>query len=187
MRLIEAILEFLGEIAWPIAAIVIGLKFKKELAALLIRLKRGKLGSAEFEFERYVDAVDAETEIPRMPDVEAISPKAAIRATVDPRGAIVGAWIEVEEALLNLIQNRELSEPAVHSKSRGLVSAINAVQRAQVLDSSWVALFHDLRVMRNEAAHSTEFTPPPESVIKYVQLAKELTNAMRTAADQKNG
>lgn len=181
-KLIEAVFKLLGSIAWPMAAVYIAFIFRKELAALLTRLKKGKWGSAEFEFENYVRTVDAEADIPRTPENERISPSAAARASSDPRGAIVTAWIEVEDALFSLVRNRELSEPVSATRpSRSTVWAIRAVQKAQVLDASWIALFHDLRAMRNEAAHSTDFSPPPDAVIKYVRLAKVLTAAMRAA------
>lgn len=182
-RLIEAVFKLLGSIAWPIAAVYIAFIFRKELAALLARLKKGKWGSAEFEFENYVRAVDAEADIPRTAENESISPSAAARASSDPRGAIVTAWIEVEDALFSLVRSRDLSEPVSATRpSRSTVWAIRAVQKAQALDATWIALFHDLRAMRNEAAHSTDFSPPPDAVIKYVQLAKELTAAMRAAS-----
>ncbi|WP_341679619.1 hypothetical protein [Comamonas thiooxydans] len=62
-----------------------------------------------------------------------------------------------------------------------MISAIREVQKAEVLDANWIALFHDLRVMRNEAAHAIDFTPAQDVVIRYVQLAKELAAAIRKA------
>lgn len=182
MRLIEELFKLMGNLAWPIAAVLIASYFKRELAALLARLKRGKWGDAEFEFENYVREVDAEADIPRAPGEDSISPAAASRASTDPRGAIVSAWVEVEDALFSLVRSRNLSL-STPRQSRSTISAIRAVQKAQALDSNWVALFHDLRTLRNEAAHSTDFSPPPDAVIKYVQLAKELVNAMHEAAN----
>lgn len=181
-KVLDAIAKLLSSVAWPIAAVFIAFFFKKELAALLARLKKGKWGAAEFEFENYVREVDAEADIPRTPEAESISPSAAARASEDPRGAIVSAWIEVEDALFDLVRVRQLSEPASSPKARSSVWAIRAAQKAQALDPTWVALFQDLRAMRNEAAHSADFSPTPEAVIKYVQLAKELTNAIRVAS-----
>lgn len=184
MRFIEEIFKLIGNLAWPIAAVLIASFFKKELAALLARLKKGKWGDAEFEFENYVREVDAEADIPRVPEEESISPAAAARASTDPRGAIVSAWVEVEDALFNLVRNRDLPQAMPTPRQpKNTISAIRAVQKAQALDSNWVALFHDLRTLRNEAAHSTDFSPPPDAVIKYVQLAKELVNAMHAAAN----
>lgn len=183
LRFIEEIVKLVGNIAWPAAAMAIAFFFKKELTTLLARLKKGKWGDAEFEFENYVREVDAETDIPRTNEEDKISVSAAARASVDPRGAIVGAWIEVEDALFSLVTRRGLLEGSSSSRPvKSPVSAIRSVQKAQALDSRWIALFHDLRALRNEAAHSTDFSPPPESVMTYVQLAKELVQAMRLAA-----
>ena len=183
IRLIEEFVKLIGVLAWPIAAVVIALFFKKELASLMSRVKKGKWGDAELEFENYVRDVDAEADIPRAPAAETISPEAAVRASTDPRGAILGAWIAVEDALFDLVRSLDLPvSSSSTSQAKNSMAAIRAAQKAQVLDAKWISLFHDLRMLRNEAAHSNHFSPDPESVITYVQLAKELTTAVRTAA-----
>lgn len=178
ITLLEAIFKFFGSVAWPIAAVLIASAFRAELAALLARLKKGKWGSAEVEFEAYLRAVDAEADIPRTPEAENISPSAFKHASLDPRGAIVYAWIDVENALFELLRTLN---PQTTRSTNNPISAIREVQRAEVLDAKWIALFHDLRAMRNEAAHAIDFTPAQDVVIKYVQLAKELAAAIRKA------
>jgi hypothetical protein len=167
--------------------VIVATYFKKELANLLSRLKKGRWGDAEVEFENYVREVNAEVDIPRASESESISPEATAYASKDPRGSILGAWIAVEEVLFDLV--RKIEGPIVVSSStpsrspRRLTSAaaIRVLQSAEVLDTNWISLFHDLRSLRNEAAHSADFEPSPDSVITYLRLAKELTNAMRSA------
>lgn len=183
IKLIEEFFKLLGSLAWPIAAVVIASYFKKELAGLLSRLRKGKWGNAEFEFEKYMQEVEAEIDIPRDNDVENISPAAATSASTDPRGTIVSSWIGIEDALFNLVRARDLDLSYPGGKqTRNSASAIRAVQKAELLNNNWIALFHDLRLLRNEAAHSADFSPPPGAVIKYVQLSKELVNAIHMAA-----
>lgn len=181
-KIIDAIAKLFASLAWPIAAIVIAHQFRKELAALLSRVKRGKLGSAELEFADYVNEVEEVSDIPRTPEGERISASTMAYASNNPRAAILTSWLEVESALNSLVKLRQLSTISTRT-SKGILPAIRAVQKAELLDSNYVALFHDLRVMRNEAAHAIDFDPPADSVIKYAQLANELTNAIRKAAD----
>lgn len=182
IQFFEQLIKLISAIAWPAAAIVIAFYFKKELAALMARLKKGKVAGTEFEFENYVREVNAEADIPRADEAESISPAAAAQAGTDPRGAILGAWISVEEALFDLVKRRDLSEVGTSPRApKNVVSAIRAIQKANLLDSRWIALFQDLRVLRNEAAHSNEFSPPPDSIMTYVQLSKELVGAIRNA------
>ncbi len=182
-KLIDAISKLLSSVLWPLLGAFVAYLLRKELAALLSRLKRGKWGSAEFEFENYVREVDAAAEIPRTVEGERVSATATDRASNDPRGAILSSWIEVEDNLSSLVERRGLNKNSSNrSRPSSPISAIREVQRAEVLDASYVALFHDLRVMRNEAAHSNEFSPSPSAVLKYIRLAKELATAMRSAS-----
>jgi hypothetical protein len=189
IRFLEEIVKLIGSLAWPIAAVTIASYFKKEIANLLSRLKKGRWGDAEVEFENHVREVDSGIDIPRDEDSESISPEAAVRASTDPRGAIVGAWIAVEEALFELVKRIDrpfaISDSSSFRSQRRMTStaAIRAVQSAGVLDTNWISLFFELRELRNEAAHSPDFEPSPQSVITYVRLAKELTNAIRTASN----
>lgn len=185
LKFFEEIVKLLGSFSWPIAAVLIASFFKKELATLLTRLKKGKLGSAEFEFDAYVREIDAEADFPRTSETESMSPSAALRASTDPRGAVISAWLEVEDELFKLVGRSDVAgnmQPQKHTKNS--VWAIRVVQKARMLDANWIALFHDLRSLRNEAAHLVDFSPSPEAVFKYVQLAKELSTAMRLATPE---
>jgi hypothetical protein len=176
-------LTFIAEIvkacAWPIAAISIALIFRQQIRALLQRLKKGKLGSAEFEFEETVKAL--RDEAPRLPQqAQAGAPNVAL-ATTNPRAAVLEAWLEVEAAADRLVRARNLPIP---STSGSPVATIRAIERAQLVDSVQVALFNDLRALRNQAVHDAEFTPSTESVLGYVRLANDLRDSFNRAANE---
>lgn len=96
VRVLEALFKLLSSLAWPLAAYLIARHFRAELAALLARLKRLKAGSAEAEFERGVDEVSQETEIAPVDQEPDVSAHSVSVAAADPRGSILGAWLEVE-------------------------------------------------------------------------------------------
>lgn len=60
--------------------------------------------------------------------------------------------------------------------------AIRILQKSEILDPVWISLFDDLRRLRNDAAHSAEFSPSQEAVMKYIQLANDLIAAMKKAS-----
>jgi len=180
-KLLEAIAKILSSIAWPIAAVFIAHYFKKELAILLARLKRLKAGAAEAEFADQLRETEEEVEIERTPDAQAVTPAAIEGAAANPRGTILSAWLEVEAAIQWLHEVKGLARPAVRP-IRGVLPLMREIQRAEILDFNYVALFHDLRSLRNNAVHDPDFNPPAESVVHYVQLARELTSALKKAA-----
>lgn len=158
-ELLDALAKLFTALAWPVAAVFIVRQLRTEITGLLSRLKRGKVGGAEFEFADYVRAAEEEADIQRTPETQAVDSSAVAKASNDPRGTILSAWLDVEAALNSLIETKKLAEGYTRIANRNLTS-IRLVQRAELLSANYVGLFHDLRVMRNEAAHATDFSPP---------------------------
>lgn len=68
MDLLTFIAELFKAIAWPIVTLVVALLFRQQIIALLARLRKGKLGSTEFEFEQEVKALREQVpELPKPP------------------------------------------------------------------------------------------------------------------------
>lgn len=148
------------------------------IAQLLSRLKRGKVGGTELEFADFVVDAETQADIPLTEESKVIDTTEVAKASSDPRGVILSAWLDVEAALNSLVETNKLAEGYSRITKRNL-TAIRLVQQAELLSANYVGLFHDLRAMRNEAAHAADFAPPPDSVIRYVQLARELAAALR--------
>ena len=185
-RLLEAIAKVLASIAWPIAAVTIAYNFKKELAALLTRLKKFKAGAAEAEFSELLRETEEDVDIVRTPEAQAITPEVIEGAATNPRGAILSAWIEVETAIRQLYESKAPREAGLYPTyrpARGPLQLMRELQRTEILDHNYIALFHDLRTLRNDAAHDIDFNPPPGEVVRYIQLARELTVALKRAAE----
>lgn len=182
IRPLEALFKLLSSLAWPFAAYLIARHFRAELAALLARLKKVKAGSAEAEFERGVNEASQSADIPHVDqEPEDVAP-AVSAAIADPRGAILSAWLEVERAVFRLLEVRQLNVPSLRPKL-GVLPAMKAIQSANALDPNYVGLFHDLRSLRNAAAHNYEFNPEPEAVLHYTKLARSLAKAIEEAAN----
>ncbi|SRR5712691_11611465 len=182
MDVLTFIVEIVKASAWPLAALFIALQFRDQLRALLARLKKGKVGPAEFEFEETVKTLKEEAAaLPPGPVTAGVGASTVSLASSDPRAAIMNAWLEVETALARLAQTKgqvPLSLP------RSPVQAIRAVQKAQLIEPHHIALFNDLRGLRNQAAHELDFNPSTESVLTYVRLAKELSGVLDKAAEK---
>ena len=54
MDTLTFIVEVLKATTWPLASVAIALIFREQLRDLLLRLRKGKVGPAEFEFEERV-------------------------------------------------------------------------------------------------------------------------------------
>jgi hypothetical protein len=182
MDALTFIVEIVKAAAWPLATLFIALQFRTELRALLARMKKGKVGPAEFEFEETVKMLKAEAAELPPPETASIGTPVVTLVTSEPRAAIFNAWLEVETALSHLAQSKGQLAPHL---SRSPVQAIRALQKAELIEPNYVALFNDLRGLRNQAAHELEFNPSTESVLSYVQLAKELAGVLQKSSENR--
>lgn len=171
-------LTFLAEIlkatAWPITTVVIAILFRTEFRALLRRIRKGKIGSAEIHFEEEVKKLtNAAQEITITPATGAITlkPEVVSLATLNPRAALLSAWIEIETALTNLAQKHGLLNDQTRRNTSALVRAI---ANADLIPKSQVPAFLVLRELRNDAAHDIDFNPSEEAVLGYLEIAERL-------------
>lgn len=178
-------------LAWPLTTLIIAWFLKSEIRGLISRIKKGKLGSAELEFIEYVATAEADSQsiLPSEETTEIIEDLKET-ATLDPRGTVLSAWVDVEAALDKIIKDKGLEfSPSnklrtgatikIRSSQGGVLRAIRTLQQSSIVDPEVIALLQDLRVMRNDAAHSQDFNPPSSSVAKYVLLARKVIDALQ--------
>jgi hypothetical protein len=167
--------------AWPAASVVVVLLLRKEIRRLLLLVKKFKAGPIEAEFEREIIELSESTKSLPMPS--ALPPSITIEkealvslARIDPRAAIVEAWREVEATVLHTVDQQKLSIP---DRDLGSPAAIiRALAREGLLSAERVAHFHQLRELRNRAAHEEEFSPSMHAALAYVELSSRLRVAL---------
>lgn len=151
---------------------------RKPLVGLIPLLQRIKYKDFELEFGRQVREVRAEAneELPPPQKPKAMIPQAPDPilelARVSPRAAVTEAWRQVEAAALDAAQRNNV--PLKYREAVSPVRVIRALEKAEVVDPAPMAIFHDLRALRNQAAHAPEFALSTEAVIEYVDLARRL-------------
>lgn len=166
-------------LAWPVAAVTIALLFRDQLKALLERIRKGKLGPAEFEFEESIRALKNEAAgLPNAP-ASVLPQDTVAKLAANPRESIITSWLEVEEAMRALLKARNFAPSAIASPLR----TIHSIRDLGLVDPEYIEFTNELRQLRNQATHDPDFKPSQESVVDYVRLAKELTTLYREAAD----
>jgi hypothetical protein len=164
--------ELVKALAWPVAAVVLALLFRSQVSTLLRTIKRGKIGSAEFEFERDVQAIEA-----RVPDLPSLPPpaSAAKDATANPRGTVLEAWLKLEDSVIDLAMRRGLTNATAR---RYPSASIQAVRKSGLLPPAHLSLLSELQELRNRAAHDPDFSADPDAVLSYVRLAADLEHQL---------
>jgi hypothetical protein len=168
--------ELVKAVAWPATAIGLALLFRGQFKSLLSNIKRGKIGSAEFEFEREVRAIEAS-----VPDLPSLPPpvSAAKDATANPRGTVLEAWLKLEDKVIDLAMRRGLTNATARRFPSG---SLQALRRSGLLPENHLNLLTELHELRNRAAHDPDFSPDPDSVLAYVRISADLQGHLDSIA-----
>lgn len=182
LTFIAKLVEFL---AWPTAAVVLVLLLRGEIKGLFRYLKKLKVGPIEAEFERAVNELKAtaEAQPQLLPPPEGATPEKQLLlqlVQINPRSAVLEAWRGVEEASVRVIQNKGFYVPEREAHSP--LAVIRSLTKENVFSAEEMSLYHDLRVLRNQAAHSQDFSPPTDAALNYVELAGRLRRVLEKAA-----
>lgn len=179
MSYLSLITEIIKVLAWPCTVIVIVLMLRKPLIKLIPLLQRLKYKDLELDFGKSVKEL-REDAIKVLPDemadatlVERIPEKIIRLAEISPRAAVMESWHAVQKAAIDALRKRrgDLEESARGSQYR----LVQTVAKAGLLDEDQIGIYHNLRFLRNEAAHSPDFALSPESALEYSNLAYRLT------------
>lgn len=150
------IAEMSKAVAWPLAVVALALIFRPQLRALLARISKGRLGPAEFEFEQQLQMLAAQS----------IGP-----GTAGATGAVAAVMLSAgsaRQAILAAGRNLE------HRAQAGM----------QSLCAYDLALYQQLRGLRDQVSQRVDFSPSPEAAGTYVQLARGLQARMEQARMQ---
>lgn len=181
MDTLSFVVELTKALAWPIAGVTISLIFRKEFRGLLDRMKRSKVGFAEFEFEEVVATLKAESSgVSLEPTATEIDRTVLALIDLNPRQAILNSWVGVESAAIRLAEVSLKLEPVL---ARSPLLAMRAATHRQIVDSKYLEVFNELRSLRNKAAHEAGFSPTRSSVLSFVELSSELTSVLQSAAN----
>ena len=182
LTFISKLIEFT---AWPIAAIALVAMLRSEIKLLLPHIKKLKAGPVEAEFEREVKELQAtaQAEPQLLPPSEGLTPEWHMLlqlVQVNPRSAVLEAWRGIEDAAVRVIQNKALFVPPREAYSP--LAVIRTLNKENVLSSEEVSLYHELRSLRNQAAHAQDFSPTTDAALSYIELASGLRRVLENVA-----
>ncbi|MBS0416935.1 MAG: hypothetical protein JSR66_04430 [Proteobacteria bacterium] len=172
------ITKILEAFAWPATTIALVILLRSEIRQLLPFVKKLKAGPVEAEFERDVKALKHETPVIQQEIAERPTPDSASKdfliqlAELHPRSAILESWVRLEAAARAV-----LAEKLQSNSAPGYLPAARLAEplvQRDAISQPQVTLFHELRRLRNEVAHSPEFEPTDEAAKAYVDVASFL-------------
>jgi hypothetical protein len=188
MDWLTAVIRLIEALALPIAALIIILVFRRDLRELVPFVRRLKAGPLEAEFERDIREISQEVGSTTRPEAgEEPDPRKIMLielARLHPRSAILEAWLGVETAVRQAALQNVVSSPAPDVSSP--LKSLRELVGIGALSQEDVALFHDLRGLRNQAAHAEAFEPSLDAALEYVHLASQLRSRLEKLADPRD-
>lgn len=140
-----------SSLAWPIAAIVLGLAIRGPLIGLLPKIRSLKYGDLQIDLEQQLREVEADlTEstaaiLPAPPSEEAVE-----LATISPDVAMLQSWFEVEIALNSLMLRLGWKMAPQHNRS---IHKMWLLRERRLIDELTYSTFVRLLKIRNQVAH----------------------------------
>ncbi|MCX7285452.1 MAG: hypothetical protein NTX28_15660 [Novosphingobium sp.] len=174
--------SLIGALAWPLAALVIALVFRRPLLTLLARLDELSWGDKAARFAQKLDRLESEAPpVPAEPD----GPDLALTGNhgrflkllnLSPNAAVLDAWSRVEEALQALALNHGVCHALA---STDAAEASHALQQRGILPARTVGMIGEMRALRHAAAHNQDISV--SDALRFRNLAKGVLNEIRLA------
>lgn len=177
VRLVEAL-------AWPGATVLIACMFRRQLRAVFPLLRKLKAGPFEADFERNIHEIVQEgSDMLDIEETREISGRKSILiqlSQINPSSAIIEAWKDVEISAKKAALQQISTSPPPNVSSP--LRAMRELANHEIVKPEDLALFHDLRGLRNQASHLEGFSPSQDSVLEYIDLAMSLTSRLDNLA-----
>ena len=176
-------------LSWPIVILVLAFTFKGSLTRLFERIASVSWGDKQINFDRslseaqeYADRVmtagqRGEFEPPKYEERLSFVRGPLETSAINPRQAIIDAWLEVEDELNNAIERLGMHVP--YRTSQSTIIAIRLLRSTERLNKYSISLLNHLRQLRNRAAHDRRFDLAPEQAAEYVQLCADAIAYLR--------
>lgn len=140
-----------GSLAWPVAIVVVVTLLKTPLVKLIPMVRSLKYKDLHIDLseklEEVKDGLAAENKGSDKPIRLSAAERMLELARLDPRAAVLSAWIDVEYTLTDLAKTVGVST------NTSIVTVANELLSLGVLSDLEMRTFRDLRRIRNEAAH----------------------------------
>jgi hypothetical protein len=183
LELLKALVDLVKALAWPLAAVVVAMLFRRPFSGLIGRITKLKYKDAEADFDRKLRKAEAEAAVALPPAETAKAsdqPEGvyAALAKLSPRSAVLEAWkdliSEAEETA-----KRNAIDPSEWER-RPPIKLIEALQKAAIIGPLTAKLLNIMRDLRNIAEHGTKSAFKTESAMDYVALAKRLMESLQS-------
>jgi hypothetical protein len=183
MDTLTFISKVIEALAWPVTLLIILLALRRPLLNLFPVIQRLRWQGLELDFGRQVQALAMEARQELPPTRSVLKAEEPLRthwielAQFSPRAVVLEAWVQLEKAAIEATRRHGLNLRSVDLKSPLILG--QALEESGILQQQTPTIYHQLRNLRNAAAHASDFSFSPDSAIEYADLATRLTEYLQ--------
>jgi len=176
MSWMEFLSSLVGSLAWPVAAVIIACLFRSQISGLLDKVRTITWGDKIVDFGQKLDEIEnASSEGPPPEKAERTSDDRFDRLlAISPAAAVIDAWNTVEAILFHIADARgyDIAPP------RRTMEVIRAMERDGVISEPTAHTLHELRSLRNAAAHHGMVKPA--DAFRFKELTEHVIAGLHT-------
>ena len=195
IAIVEAIVPLVHAVAWPVTVLILAFAFRKilpilitEFARRLTGLETGN-GKIKISFDKALSEAEekARTAFAQRPKVQEktlladkpdnTSEMLSREVEISPRSAILKAWIELEDAIIESANSVGAILPDRRSKYKVLYDLL----RRGVITEEFIKVFNQLRDIRDKVVHTTDTEIGSLDSERYIELATDFAIQIRRA------
>ncbi|WP_152603268.1 MULTISPECIES: hypothetical protein [Burkholderia] len=176
---VSSLAKIVSAAAWPIAIVLLALKFRTSVGALLSRLTEATLpGGISWKFQQPLDdALQLAKESGLLSTEDERSNVAdPIETDANPAGVIMESWARLMSVAADLIQSSNVS-----NRDRMLMympenrnSSLSYLAEERVVPGDEIKLISELQTIRDRAARATTNPPTPADASRFVSIVRAL-------------
>jgi len=185
--------SIINALAWPATLIVLLILIRKQLPQIAKSLRRLKYKDIEVEFgetakaianevKAIVPAAQAENKIAGQ-EKEEVKARLEAIAELAPRAAILESWLQVEAAAADVIRQNNLDASTPYP---GPLRLRDSLHKGGILNKRQIAIFEQLRTLRNEAVHVPDAEFTKTAVSNYIESAIAIASYLEGRAMASN-
>ncbi len=152
----------ISSLAWPVAAVIIAVLFRTQIAGLLNKIRKFTWGDKAVDFAEQLDKAEKTAQaIPPNPDVQPAPPVQGMPderfeqlVALSPNAAIIETWGKVENAINDLARDYKVET----AKLRTTTELVNMLKSRGLVNVQTLVIVDELRKLRNTAAHNQPTT-----------------------------
>lgn len=169
-------------ISWPVAVVIISLKFRDSIVQLIMRINRLKIGDNELNFAEKLQEVkkglDAEESTSQgEEDNETVSEEYVELASIEPQMAILRSWLDYEKLLRDKF-NQLVEEGKIgYDFRKRFISASEMMfqlSKNGLINKNMYGFSKELNLLRNSIVHGQEVYVSTEMALEYNRTLDKL-------------